>query len=605
MKENRGSKMRLYGFGRGFTVLVRSALLLAVAGGMQSCGGGGGGGSPKLVYETDWSNRSRGGVTGLSQRIQLFDSQNRLLTSIIVNQNVNGLQSATIGVQASGTYRLHGELYSLRDLAGTQTGEFDTFLQIGSGTRFRTSVGLEATSVVVTPQSATIRVQHSKQFYATGYAGPGNAVFSPLDGFSWTTLGGTASVSESGIVLGLSPGSGTVRATHDATAIQGSAVFTVEPFQTTTSKWTIMIFLNAANDLYPFSTLNMNQMERVAQNADVRFVVQWKQSLAAWPGPPAPLPSFVGTRRYLVKPDLTNSIASEIIQDMGEGVDMGIPSTLNSFIAWAKTYYPAQRYVLVVWNHGNGWRRAVDPPTRAVSYDDETGNAIQIWQLNQAIGDIVLDILAWDASLMQMIEVAYEAQDRARYIAGSEESPPGEGYPYHLIFDDFRDRPDDTTLALSKAFVDGMLEGYAGQSRKITQSVLDTAMLPALGSAASALAVELIANVDTIGPQIPSIRAQAQAYSDSSVRRYRDLDHLCQLMAAQISVPSVQTAANAVRAAVANAVVWEGHNNQSPNSRGISIDFSSSSQFAGAALDYALLRFAADTQWNEWLTIAP
>jgi hypothetical protein len=372
-----------------------------------------------------------------------------------------------------------------------------------------------------------------------------------------------------------------------------------------------MVFLNAANDLQTFSTLNMNQMEKVAQNPDVRFVVQWKQAVT----PFSPNPTFEGTRRYLVKPDSSSTIVSELIQDMGQGVDMGVSNTMRDFVDWATTYYPAERTVLVVWNHGNGWRRAPgeEPPSRAVSYDDETGNSIQIWQLAQAIGDHVVDILAWDASLMQMLEVAYEAKDRSLYVVGSEESPPGAGYPYDLIFQQFRDNPNAATSTLAKAFVTGMLSVPGYQNQKITQSVLDTSQLSALASATSALAQALIDNKDTIGAQIQQVRTQAQSYSPSSTRHYRDLDHVCELIQGAIAISGIQTAAASVRSAIANAVVWEGHNANSPNSRGISIDFSDSVSIhiprpgtsGDPALDYSLMRFAADTMWNEWLLVAP
>lgn len=576
-----------------------SILVLVLALIATSCGGGGGGGAT-LRYQTDWTNRGRA-VTGLSQRVQVFDSLNRLKKSVIVNQDANGIMVVSLGLGGSGEYHLFVELFSGRDLGGVLTGVLDSWVSVGKSTTFTTAVGLDPTSIKVTPQSATILVQHSKQFYATGTNGL-DAVFVAPNSFNWETLGGTASVNGSGLVLGGSQGPGTVRATHLGTGFQGSAIFDVQPFNTTTSKWTVIVFLNAANDLFPFSDLNVNQMEEVAQNPEVRFVIQWKQSQAVFPGS-----SFDGTRRYLARPDGSVNIASELVQDMGDGVDMGRPQTMLDFINWAKTFYPAQRYVLVVWNHGNGWRRRPEgqEAIRAVSYDDETGNAIQIWQLSQGIGSNVIDILAWDASLMQMLEVAYEIQDRCRYIAGSEESPPGEGYPYDSIFRVFRDNPDSSTVTLSKAFVDGMVNHPPYFNRKITQSVIDPTQLPALATAVDALSDELIANVGSLGTVIPAIRNAAQSYSDSGSRRYRDLYHLCQLMESQISIPAIQAAAANVRAAITAAMVWEGHNSNSPNSHGASIDFSSSTQFAGAAADYAQMRFAADTSWNEWLAIAP
>lgn len=579
----------------GSFVLAAAAVL-----GLVSCGGGGGGGSsPELLYITDWTNRGRG-VTGLSQRIQVFDSLDRLKKSVLMNQDSVSLQQVNLTGIGSGTIRLLVELYSQRDLGGVQTGFIETLIELDSDGTFRSTVGEDPTSILVTPSNATFEAGRGRQFHAAGFVGDRGAFIEP-DSVTWQTLGGTATVTDSGFVQGESEGPGTVRATHTPSGLQGSGVFTVTAPQTTTAKWTVMVFLNAANDLYPFSVLNMNQMESVAQNPDVRFVVQWKQSQSVFSAS-----TFDGTRRYLVRPDTTNSIASELLQDLGDEVDMGNPDYLHEFVQWAKTFYPAERYCLVIWNHGNGWRRDVeDMPSRAVSYDDETGNTIQIWEMSQALGSNVFDIVAFDASLMQMVEVAVEIKDRAKYVVGSEESPPGEGYPYHFIFDNFRDNPDASTLALSKAFVDGMLEVPAYATRKITQSVVDSLQLGALESALSELAEELIANVGAIGPQIQAIRNGAQSYSPTTFRVFRDIDHVCQLIQANIAIPDVQTAASNVRTALANAVVWEGHNTNSPNSRGLSIDFSAADQFQFSSDDYALMRFANATQWNEWLSTAP
>lgn len=580
--------------------LFRVLLFCLTLGSLVSCGGGGGGGGgPELLYITDWTNRGRA-VTGLSQRIQVYDSLDRLKKSVVMNQDSASLQQVNLTGIGSGSVRLFVELFSQRDLAGVRTGVIEALVDLGTTSTFRSTVGEDPTSVGVTPSNVSFEAGRGKQFYAAGVIGDRAAFIEP-NSVTWQTLGGTATVTESGFVQGESEGPGTVRATHTPTGLFNSAIFTVTAPQTTTSKWTVMVFLNAANDLYPFSTLNVNQMESVAQNPDVRFVVQWKQSQSIFSNS-----TFDGTRRYLVRPDTSSSIASDLLQDLGDEVDMGDPDYLHDFIQWTKTYYPAERYCLVIWNHGNGWRRdAQELPSRAVSYDDETGNAIQIWEMAQALGSNMFDIVAFDASLMQMIEVAVEIKDRTKYVVGSEESPPGEGYPYQLIFDNFRDNPDASTLTLSKAFVDGMLEVPAYASRKITQSVVDTTKLSDLETAIDTLAGELIANVADIGTPIQNIRTAAQAYSPTTFRVFRDIDHLCQLMASNISISAIQTAANAVRTALSQAVVWEGHNSNSSQSRGLSIDFSAGNQFMFSAEDYALMRFANGTRWNEWLTIAP
>jgi hypothetical protein len=206
---------------------------------------------------------------------------------------------------------------------------------------------------------------------------------------------------------------------------------------------------------------------------------------------------------------------------------------------------------------------------------------------------------------MQMMEVAYEIKDNADFIIGSEESPPAEGLPYDLVFAPFRDTPNSTPKNLSKSFVDGMLAVPAYNTKKITQSVLDTSKLPALATAISTLGTELMNNVGSLTAAIQTARVNSQAYSPSSNRVYRDLKDICLRIEAGTTNSSVLSATAGVKAAIADAVVWEGHNANSINSAGISIDFSSGSTFASASSDYALMKFAIATQWNEYLAIAP
>lgn len=574
-------------------VLAACALLLGTA-----CGGGGGSSSASLTYTTDWGAGSAS-VNGVSQRVSIYTLDNRLVQSILLNETGGGIQQHRFSLSSSGTFRLVAELFSGVNASGVLTGVIDTAVSVRGSTSFSSAVGLEPTSVSVTPSNVTFRVPESRRFFAVARVDD-RAVFTAPGGFEWTTLGGNASVNSEGVVTAEGAGQGSVRATHVETGLSGSAIFTIQAFNAERRKWTVLVFMNAGNDLHPFSTLNINQMEQVADNPDVRFVVQWKQTRQVWP-----TSSFDGTRRVLIRPDNTSAIVSEVIQDLGTGVDMGRAETLRDFIQWGKTYFPADRYVLVVWNHGNGWRRsAQELPSRAVSYDDQFGSAIQIWEMAQALGDNRFDIIAWDASLMQMLEVAYEVKDHADFVAGSEESPPGEGYPYHLVFAPFRNNPDLPTETLSKGFVDGMLQFY-GNNRRITQSVLDTSKLGTLGTRVSALGNALSANRTIIPTEIQTVRNQAQAYSPTSVRFFRDLDHLSQLLIQLVTVPSVVQAAQDVRAAVQDAVVWNGNNVNSPNSRGVSIDFSPGSVFTIGQGDYQRLRFAAETTWDEFLAVAP
>ncbi len=363
------------------------------------------------------------------------------------------------------------------------------------------------------------------------------------------------------------------------------------------ARWTILIFMNAANDLQNYGLNDINELESIAQGSNVRFVVQWKQA----PGVGGSTPSFVGTRRYYITSDQTSRIESQLWEDLGTSVDMGAPETLLDFVEWGKEQFPADRYGLIIWNHGSGWH-----PSRAVSFDDETRNAIQTHELRGALGANRFDFIAFDASLMQMMEVAYELRNHCDYVVGSEESPPGDGYPYHLAFMPFLQTPNASTQTLAGSFVDAMTSHPPYSSRKITQSVVRTDKLESLASALDQLALALIAQRDTIAPSFSAaIRNQTQSYSLSSSRHYYDIEDLALKLIANYP-GNISTQANLVRNALREAVVKEGHNELSPGSHGLSIDLSPGTLFPVTILGprYRLLQFSW-THWDEWLDIAP
>jgi len=370
-------------------------------------------------------------------------------------------------------------------------------------------------------------------------------------------------------------------------------------------KWTVLVYMNAANDLDEYSTLNILQMQQVATNPAVRFVVQWKQSTSL-----SPTASFNGTRRYLIKPSLGGAVVSQLVQDMGTGIDMGIPQTLNNFISWGKAHYPADHTVVVLWDHGNGWlpeikgaKPSLPPP--AFSYDDQTGHAIQIWQLNQAYQGLHVDITAFDASLMQMDEVAYQLMGLTDYVAGSEESPPGAGYPYERVLAEFTNNPDQTPRVLAKAFVDGMLEEPTYDNQKIEQSVVDTSQMSGVATAATALGQALVANGSSLTTIVPNLRTTVQSYLQTTNRYFYDSIDLSNQLSAATSIGSLQSACANYVTAANNAIVWEGHNSNSPGSHGLSIDFSPSSFFTTVSADYSQLAWNTTTDWSQWLSVAP
>jgi hypothetical protein len=570
------------------------------------------GGTTTVNYTTDWGSAP----ANASQLIEFLGSDGSVVRTDLLNRTTGS--SLTLNTVSAAVYSARVKLYSGASASGSVLAVSQQTIDLCAGRASDPVVSL-ATSFTGTPTSTFVSLSSGASPSSNGFSvlkgtqvklfptvqSNGRPVFFDPAQLSYQVTGAIGTVDANGIFSATAAGTGTIKAVYPGATTQNTVTVTVNAAPAK-SKWTVLVYMNAANDLYTYSTLNFNQMETVADKPDqVRFVVQWKQSTAAFPGS-----TFDGTRRYLVQPDSTTSVNSQILasnmtEPSGAPLDMGLAKNLLDFVQWGKANYPADRYCLVIWNHGNGWRSktGVQLPVRGFSYDDQSRNAIQTWEIQQALGSEHFDMIAWDCSLMQMAEVAYEMRANTDYVVGSEESPPGEGYPYDTVFQSFRDNASDTTFNLSKKFVDKTLAVPAYASRKITQSVLKTSQLSALSTAVSNLGVQLSANSATMSPVMDNIRANGQGYSVfANYRYFYDIGDILDRIDASGTAPLAVTAATSqVRTALSGAVVYEGHNTNSAGSHGLAIDLSPKSFVPSMVTNYRKMQFATDTQWDEWL----
>lgn len=137
--------------------------------------------------------------------------------------------------------------------------------------------------------------------------------FATSGSVDWAILSGSGTINSGGVFTGTAVGLATVSATVTGSAVNGQGTLEITQSLVTKTKWTVLVYLNAANDLFVASDKNVNQMEKAATNPNVRFVVQWKQAKDLFP-----TSSFDGVRRYLVKPDTSNQIKSELVQMTSE-----------------------------------------------------------------------------------------------------------------------------------------------------------------------------------------------------------------------------------------------------------------------------------------------
>ena len=239
------------------------------------------------------------------------------------------------------------------------------------------------------------------------------------------------------------------------------------------AEWTVLAFLNAKNNLESFGLADLNEMELAGSSDKVNIVAE----LGRIKGNDASDGDWTGARRYFVTKDADSAkINSRLLAELPE-VDMGDWTHLAEFIAWGKQNYPAKHYMVIVWNHGNGWKSR-SPAQKGLSNDEETGNHITTVQLGQALARSGrMDIFAMDACIMQMAEVAWEARDTADFILASEEVIPNEGQRYDLFLSALLSNPVVTPEELGRAAVKVYADHYESIKRYGTLSLVRGAAL--------------------------------------------------------------------------------------------------------------------------------
>jgi hypothetical protein len=290
-------------------------------------------------------------------------------------------------------------------------------------------------------------------------------------------------------------------------------------------KWAVLVYLDADNNLESYGVLNVNQMEMVPASTQVVTAVQMDRNA----GYDSTNGNWSGCRRFTIQHDsdtpamilnntatMTSSESSPYLDDLGP-TDMGSPATLRAFVDWGTRTFPAEHYLLVLWDHGSGWKpRALSTvPTRYICMDDTSYSHLLITDIPDAIRTTPpIDIVACDACMMQGVEMSYELKDVCNYLVGSEENVPAEGYPYHKWLTPLVQDPTMMPAQLGKTLAQQTYLEYESSWPDITHSVIDESTMEPLATAVKTFAQALAASGDsyrlTIGPKQVTLRTNTQ-----------------------------------------------------------------------------------------------
>ncbi len=402
-------------------------------------------------------------------------------------------------------------------------------------------------------------------------------------------------------------------------------------------EWTVMIFMAADNDLESGTSVDINEIEKYGSTPSINFVAQIDRSGEFSDDSEL---KWSGSRRfYVIKDRSSKKMSSPSLQDLGK-VDTASPEALTDFVKWAKTNYPAKRYALILWNHGTGWKEiqpsmmegpgtetapdmnfemsdglddVINNISYNISYDFSSKTSMDIPTLRETLAEITeilgqpLDLLGFDACLMQMAEVAYAAAPFAKYQVGSPDLEPEKGWPYDFIAAGLTKKPKMEAKELGSLIVSAYKKSYSSGSqgnKAVVLSLLDLGKAQDFKDSIDRFCHAVRKNISDID-KIEKAQEVALKYSYGD---YIDLGHFLYTLCKS----SIKAETRAAATALYKTVIGEkgkggfvekfGYAGEKFRpTRGLSIFFPKRQGFRTYKNRYKRLSFCTETEWFEFL----
>ena len=181
------------------------------------------------------------------------------------------------------------------------------------------------------------------------------------------------------------------------------------------------------------------------------------------------------SQRYRV-----NKGSLELVDDSLGQLDTTSAQTLSDFIGWGTSTYPADRYMLLFWNHGAG-------PVYGFGYDEFQNDyaALTLDEIQAALkqnANVHFDMIGMDCCLMSSMETCYVLQPYCDYAVLSEDFEPGIGWSYKNWLNMLEQNPSVSTVELGTTIVDNMMQAVSSdpENGDATLALIDESVAPAL-----------------------------------------------------------------------------------------------------------------------------
>ena len=364
-----------------------------------------------------------------------------------------------------------------------------------------------------------------------------------------------------------------------------------EPEPTTGETWTILAYFDGNNDQDTSGTeisqviADIQEMEQVGSTQDVKIIVMLGS-----------IKTDGNCYYYLVEKhlnELPDSISSEVLESL-DRKNMSDPQTLAAFIQYGVTHYPADHYMLIVNDHGGGWK--------GVCSDQVNGDSAMMTlpEFSSTISGYDFDIILFNAPSMSMVEVAYQLKDRADYLVASELDRPMKNILSSSSWlQDLTDNPKISVSSLAQNIATAIHTAAASKGATVGICATDLSRANLLTSRVADLGSLLVAHTGDNWIEVVDAR---ETSSDVLLRYFdADLKKFCENIQSSANLSSIiKDAAGAVENALEAAVVKALTTQPTPGYGGVCIHFPRQSDYFDST-EYVQVDFV-DSDWHTFLS---
>ena len=235
-----------------------------------------------------------------------------------------------------------------------------------------------------------------------------------------------------------------------------------------------------------------------------------------------------------------------------------LPETLHDFLSWGLQYAPADRYAVILWDHGGG-------ATLGYGLDDYYPEAtLSLADLHTAFEGLPahFDFIGFDACLMGTMETALAFSPYADYLIASEEFEPSTGWFYTDWVSALAQNPSIPAKDLGISIVDDFVsEKNAGPYDFCTLALIDLQKIPALYDSVREWYQGYYSSFDDKFARLSNLRSRVKSFGGGN---YEQVD-LMDLLLSSEGVPEE------LKKDASEAVVHAAHNKTVDKAAGLSL----------------------------------